>query len=135
MSIIKAIEFNSLGDDRGQLISLEGNKNIPFEIKRVYYIFNTKAGVARGFHAHKELKQILISISGSCRIVLDNGNKKEDIVLDNAQKGIFIDSFIWREMHDFSPDCVLMVLASEYYNEEDYIRNYNEFLREKKSEQ
>lgn len=127
MSLIKLIDFKILGDERGQLISLEGNKNIPFEIKRVYYIFNTKSGVSRGFHAHKELKQVLFAVKGSCRIRLDNGKIAEDIILNQPQKGILIDSFIWREMHDFSEDCVLIVLASQHYDESDYIRDYKVF--------
>ncbi|MDE9444689.1 FdtA/QdtA family cupin domain-containing protein [Xenorhabdus bovienii] len=133
MSLVKLIDFNILGDERGKLISLEGNKNIPFDIKRVYYIFGTRPDVARGFHAHKELKQVLFAVKGNCRIVLDDGSKKEDIILDKPQKGIFIDSFIWREMHDFSEDCVLMVLASEHYNELDYVRKYDDFLKKTKS--
>ncbi|OCA56615.1 sugar 3,4-ketoisomerase [Photorhabdus namnaonensis] len=127
MSLIKLIDFRILGDERGQLISLEGNKNIPFEIKRIYYIFNTKSGVSRGFHAHKELKQVLFVVKGSCRIRLDNGKVTEDIILNQPQKGILIDSFIWREMHDFSEDCVLIVLANQHYDESDYIRDYKVF--------
>ncbi|NHB96451.1 sugar 3,4-ketoisomerase [Photorhabdus stackebrandtii] len=127
MSLIKLIDFKTLGDERGQLISLEANKNIPFEIKRVYYIFNTKSGVSRGFHAHKELKQVLFAVKGSCRILLDDGKATEDMILDQPQKGILIDSFIWREMHDFSEDCVLVVLANQHYDESDYIRDYKAF--------
>lgn len=129
MSLIKTIQFASLGDERGSLVALEANKNIPFDIKRIYYIFNTKHGVARGFHAHKALKQIAICISGHCRFVLDNGNSKEEIILNSPSQGLRIDHMIWREMYDFSEDCVLLVLASEYYDEMDYIRDYDEFLK------
>ncbi|OCH37532.1 sugar 3,4-ketoisomerase [Aliivibrio fischeri] len=128
MSLINLIEFKSLGDDRGGLVSLEGNNNIPFDIKRVYYIFNTKDGVSRGFHAHKDLQQVAICIKGSCRFLLDDGQKKETVLLDRANVGLYIDSMKWREMHDFSEECVLMVLASHHYDEADYIRDYNEFL-------
>jgi len=122
------INFEIKGDERGSLISLEENKNIPFDIKRVYYIFGTKIGVRRGFHAHKKLKQLLVCVSGSCKILLDDGKSKEEISLDNPSKGLLIESMIWREMFDFSPDCVLMVLANEVYDENDYLRDYQQFL-------
>lgn len=128
MSLVKLISFESLGDHRGSLVALEQNKNIPFEIKRIYYIFDTKQGVVRGLHAHKALKQVAIALKGSCRFVLDDGMTKEEVILDCPTKGILIDSCLWREMHDFSENCVLMVLASEYYDESDYIRDYSEFL-------
>ncbi|OCH11930.1 dTDP-6-deoxy-3,4-keto-hexulose isomerase [Aliivibrio sp. 1S165] len=128
MSLINLIEFKSLGDDRGGLVSLEGNNNIPFDINRVYYIFDTKDGVSRGYHAHKDLQQVAICMKGSCRFILDDGQKKEDVLLDKPNVGLYIDSMKWREMHDFSEDCVLMVLASHHYDEADYIRDYNEFL-------
>lgn len=116
------------GDARGQLVALEENKEIPFDIKRVYYIYDTIAGVRRGFHAHKELKQLLICVHGSCKVLLDDGKDKENVILNEPYKGIFIQSNIWREMYDFSPDAVLLVLASEVYDESDYIRDYDKFL-------
>ena len=125
---IEIIDFEIKGDERGSLIALEGNKNIPFDIKRVYYIFGTKEGVRRGFHAHKKLNQVLVCVAGSCKILLDDGKSKQDISLDNPNKGLLIESMIWREMFDFSPDCVLMVLANEVYDESDYFRDYEEFL-------
>ncbi|MDM5058309.1 sugar 3,4-ketoisomerase [Aeromonas rivipollensis] len=126
---INFIQFQTHGDDRGSLISLEQEKNIPFEIQRIYYIFNTKEGVRRGFHAHKKLKQIAIVISGSCRFVLDDGKERIDILMDNPGRGLYIDSFIWREMYNFSEDCVLLVIADKCYEEVDYIRSYEEFLQ------
>ncbi|GMM89474.1 sugar 3,4-ketoisomerase [Vibrio fortis] len=126
---IKLIQFQSHGDERGSLVSLEENKNIPFDIKRVYYLFNTKEKVRRGFHAHKKLKQLAIVLKGSCRFLLDDGNEKIDLLLDNPAQGLYIESFIWREMFDFSDDCVLMVLADSVYDESDYIRDYEEFLK------
>lgn len=128
MQINKFI-FKPHGDDRGQLIALEEFKNIPFPIRRVYYMYDTVEGVSRGHHAHKSLKQILICIHGSCRIRLDNGKEQEIILLDKPNEGLFVSNTIWREMFDFSPDAVLMVLASELYDESDYIRNYDEFLK------
>ncbi|AWS49991.1 MULTISPECIES: sugar 3,4-ketoisomerase [Providencia] len=133
MKLVNTIEFKTLGDDRGSLVSLEQNKNIPFEVKRIYYIFGTKEGVSRGFHAHKNLQQVAICVKGSCRFVLDDGHNKDEIILDNPNVGLHISNFMWREMHDFSEDCVLIVLASELYDESDYIRDYNIFLKECKN--
>ena len=128
MGLINIINLPVLGDDRGGLVALEGNKSVPFEIKRIYYIFDTREDVARGFHAHKALKQLAVCVAGSCRFVLDNGLEKEDVVLDSPLRGLIIDKMIWHEMHDFSDDCVLIVLADEVYDESDYIRDYEEFL-------
>ncbi|EHD1470889.1 WxcM-like domain-containing protein, partial [Escherichia coli] len=108
---IKLLPLQMHGDERGSLIALEEERNIPFEIKRVYYMFNTKKNVKRGMHAHKKLKQVVIAIQGSCRFILDDGKEKIDILLDNPSQGLLIDSCIWREMYQFSSDCVLMVLA------------------------
>lgn len=125
---IKLIPLQAHGDDRGSLIALEEGKNIPFPVKRVYYLFNTKEGVSRGFHAHKALKQVAIAVRGSCRFVLDDGKERVEVLLDNPAQGLLIESFMWREMHDFSDDCVLMVLADQLYDESDYIRSYDEFI-------
>ena len=129
MSLIKTISLKPLGDERGSLVALESNKNVPFDIKRVYYIFGTKDGASRGFHAHRNLKQVVVCVTGSCRFILDNGRQREEVVLDKSTTGLLIDDLTWREMYDFSPDCVLMVLASEYYDELDYIRDYDKFIR------
>ena len=128
MTLVNILEFQSNGDDRGSLVALESYKNIPFDIKRVYYIFDTKVDVIRGLHAHKELLQVMVCLKGSCHIMLDNGSIEEQVVLDSPNKGLLIDSMMWREMHDFSEDCILLVLASEHYDESDYIRDYDEFL-------
>ena len=120
--------FQMHGDDRGMLIALEEFKDIPFEIKRVYYMYDTKAGVRRGFHAHRSLEQILVCIHGSCKVQLDNGIEKKIVALERPYEGLYISNDIWREMFDFSPEAVLIVLASDYYKEEDYIRDYEEFL-------
>lgn len=127
MSLIKWIDFPALGDERGSLVALEAEKSVPFAIKRVYYIFGTKTGESRGFHAHKKLQQVAICITGSCRIILDDGQQRSEALLNSPNKGIVIGDLIWREMHDFSKDCILLVLASEHYDESDYIRDYNEF--------
>ena len=129
MNLITLLDFKPLGDDRGQLFSIEANKSISFNIKRVYYMFNMKSGVPRGFHAHKELQQVAICIKGSCKILIDDGTNKEEIVIDKPNTGIIIDKLIWHEMHDFSEDCILMVIASDVYDESDYLRNYDDFLK------
>ncbi|QQQ12295.1 MULTISPECIES: sugar 3,4-ketoisomerase [Aeromonas] len=125
---IKLIPLQAHGDERGSLIALEEGKNIPFPVKRVYYLFNTREGVSRGFHAHKALKQVAIAVRGSCRFVLDDGKERVEVLLDNPAQGLLIESFMWREMHDFSDDCVLMVLADQLYDESDYIRDYEKFI-------
>lgn len=128
MQVIKYV-FQPHGDDRGQLVALEEFKDIPFKIKRVYYIYDTLKDVTRGYHAHRNLKQILICIHGSCKIRLDNGKEKKIVPLEKPYEGLYIENNIWREMFDFSPDAVLLVLASELYDESDYIRDYDEFLK------
>ncbi len=124
---IKLVDFDIRGDARGSLIALEKEHNVPFDIKRVYYIFDTTDGVRRGFHAHKNLKQLAICVKGSCKFLLDDGTYKNIYNLNEPTKGLYIEGFIWREMFDFSPDCVLMVLADAYYDEADYIRDYKDF--------
>ena len=125
---ITRYSFQQHGDDRGQLIALEQFKEIPFHVKRVYYIYDTASGVARGFHAHKTLEQILICIHGSCKIRLDDGREQAVVPLNSPSEGLYVGPGMWREMFDFSPDAVLLVLASELYNESDYIRDYDGFL-------
>ena len=124
---MEKIKLKILGDERGSLVALESNISVPFEIKRVYYIYGTQNNVSRGFHAHKELRQLAVCVSGSCRLLLDDGKSKKNIILNNPSEGLLIGNLIWREMHDFSSDCVLMVLANEYYDELDYIRDYEKF--------
>ncbi len=121
--------FQAHGDGRGNLVALEELKNIPFKVKRVYYIYDTKSGVRRGFHAHKHLEQILICVHGSCKIHLDDGSETEEVLLNNPTVGVYIANNMWREMYDFSSDAVLLVLASELYDEKDYIRNYDDFMK------
>lgn len=126
---VTMFQFPPHGDERGQLIAIEENKDIPFTVRRVYYIYDTLPGVRRGHHAHKCLEQILVCVSGSCRIHLDDGSDTAEVLLDKPWEGLYICNDIWREMYDFAPGTVLLVLASEPYDEADYIRNYDEFLR------
>lgn len=116
------------GDDRGSLIALETTREIPFPIERVYFVFETRPGVDRGFHAHKSLEQWAICVSGACTMTMDDGHERRSVRLDSPQKGLYIGRGIWREMSDFSPDAVLMVIASTHYDEADYIRSYEDFL-------
>jgi len=132
MSLVKWVDFQSLGDERGSLVAVEigMDKAVPFDIKRVYYIYHTEMGVSRGYHAHKKLKQVAICVAGKCRMVLDDARNREEVWLDCPTKGLLIEDLVWREMHDFSKDCVLLVLASEHYDESDYIRDYDHFLKQ-----
>lgn len=125
------ISFQEHGDDRGMLVALEYDKECPFQIKRVYYMYDTKENVRRGYHAHRTLQQLLICVHGSCRIHLDDGIDTKEVLLDNPEIGLYIGQGIWREMYDFSPNAVLMSLASEVYDEKDYIRDYQQFVEEK----
>ncbi len=125
---IKKILFQPHGDDRGQLIALEEFKDIPFEVRRIYYMYDTGEDVVRGRHAHRSLQQILICIHGSCKILLDDSHTREVVDLEKPYEGLYISNHVWREMYDFSSDAVLLVLASDYYDEKDYIRDYDDFL-------
>ena len=131
LAIVREIQFPQHGDERGKLIALESlTELVPFEVKRVYYIFDTTPGTVRGKHAHKALKQVLICVSGACTIECEmpDGTKTEHR-LDWPDRGLLIEGLVWRNMKDFSKDAVLLVLASEHYDEADYILNYEGFLR------
>ena len=132
--IVTTKEFNVLGDYRGQLVALEENRNIPFDLKRVFYIFGTQEGISRGNHSHYKTKQFLVAVNGSCKVTLDDGYNKETFNLNKPNLGLFQDALIWGTMHDFSSDCVLMVLANEYYDASDYITDYDKFLKEVKND-
>jgi len=123
------LTFPVHGDKDGSLVALEKGADFPFEIKRVYYIWGTTSTYVRGHHAHKNLEQVVVCTSGSCDFTLDDGTKRETYRLDSPTKGLHIKNNVWREFTNFSPDCVVMVLASEHYNEADYIRNYDDFLK------
>ena len=126
--ITKLEEFKVLGDHRGQLVALEANRQIPFDVKRVFYIYGTQEGIPRGNHSHYKTKQFLVAVNGSCKVTLDNGKEKETFDLNKPNLGLFQDALIWGSMHDFSSDCVLMVLADEYYDASDYITDYDKFV-------
>lgn len=128
---VQEIHFEAHGDDRGKLIALEGQSElVPFEVKRVYYIFDTTPGTVRGKHAHKTLRQVLICISGACTIECEMPDGTISTHrLDWPDKGLMIEGLVWRNMKEFSKDAVLMVLASEHYDEVDYVRDYESFVK------
>ena len=123
------IEFKVHADHEGALVALEKGEDFPFEIKRVYYVWKTLSNVIRGKHAHRALEQVVVCTSGSCDFILDDGINREIVHLDRPTCGLYLKNTIWREFTNFSPDCVVMVLASEHYDEADYIRDYGEFKR------
>jgi dTDP-4-dehydrorhamnose 3,5-epimerase-like enzyme len=129
MSLFDWIDFKEIGSDEGKLVAIESGINIPFDIKRVYYLTSLKSSVPRGFHAHKKLIQIAFCLSGSCDMIFDSGAARETVTMDSTSRGLVIKPLIWHEMHNFSDNCVFMVLASEHYDELDYIRDYDDFLR------
>ena len=119
-----------MGDNRGKLVALESLKNIPFEIKRVYWIFDTLPDEDRGKHSHRDTEEIVIAMDGACQFILDDGKNKETLWLNRPDQALYIGKNMWREMKNFSYGCKLLVLASEYYDEKIYTRNYQDFLNE-----
>lgn len=124
----RLLEFPAHGDHAGNLAALEKGRDYDFDILRVYYIWGTEKNAIRGRHAHRKLKQIIICLSGSCDFTLDNGKTRETFRLDRPTLGLYVQDFVWREFTNFSPDCIVMVLASEPYDATDYIRDYSLFL-------
>ncbi len=127
----KVLEFKEYGDERGNLVVAEGaGRDVPFDIKRVFYMYGSDPDIKRGNHANRQTKFVLINVSGSSKVLVDDGTKKEIVVLDKPRMGLFLNTMVWKEMYDFSPDSVLLVLASEHYIEDEYIRDYDEFIKE-----
>jgi len=124
----KIIELPKIVEARGNLTFVESGQHIPFDIKRVYYLYDVPGGAERGGHAHKNLKQLIIAMSGSFDIVLDDGACRKRIHLNRSYFGLYVCPMIWREIDNFSSGSVCMVLASDYYDEDDYYRDYNEFV-------
>lgn len=129
----RIIELPKINDPRGNLTFVEGGDHIPFDIKRVYYLYDVPGGAERGGHAHKDLEQLIIAMSGSFDVVLDDGIEKKRIHLNRSYYGLYVNSMVWRELDNFSSGSVSMVLASNKYSEDDYIRDYQEFLQSVKN--
>jgi dTDP-4-dehydrorhamnose 3,5-epimerase-like enzyme len=131
LSECKLLDFPKITDPRGNLTFIEGSDHIPFEIKRVYYLYDVPGGSLRGGHAHKALEQIIIALSGSFDVLLDDGGKKEIYRLNSPSKGLLVTPMVWRELNNFSSGSVCLVLASEHFSEEDYYRDYSQFLKDR----
>ena len=125
----KILEFSEYGDERGSLVIAEGNMDVPFEIKRVFYMYGSDPDVIRGQHANKESEFVLRNVSGSSKVKIDNGRENVIVELNKPRMGLYLSTMIWKDMYDFSPDSVLLVLASTHYDGSEYIRDYNEYLR------
>lgn len=126
--MIEVVEFKRITDERGTLVPLEQGIDFHFDVKRVYFILGMPTNVRRGWHAHKTLKQVLVCLCGSCKVLLDDGVRQEVVSLSQPHQGLLIQPGIWREMYDFAEGTVLLTLASDYYDEADYIREYDEFI-------
>lgn len=124
----KLIEFKDLGDERGKLVVIEGNESIPFEIQRVFYIYDSDSDVVRGQHANRESEFVLINVSGKSKVYIDDGYENMVVELDRPMLGVYIPKMVWKDMYDFSEDSVLLVLANTHYNGDEYIRDYDEYI-------
>ncbi|MCM1065365.1 MAG: FdtA/QdtA family cupin domain-containing protein [Eubacterium sp.] len=126
----RIIEFADLGDERGNLVVIEGDgMDIPFDIKRVFYIYGSDSTVIRGQHANRETEFLLVNVSGSSKVKVDNGRESAVIELNRPRMGLYLSSMLWKDMYDFSDDSVLLVLAGRHYDEKEYIRDYDVYLR------
>ena len=125
----KIVEFSEMGDERGNLVVIEGNKDIPFDIKRVFYMYGTDSTMVRGSHANRKSQFVLINVAGKSKIKVDDGFSKSVIELDKPRMGVYLPAMLWKDMYDFSEDSVLLVLSSEHYDGSEYIRDYDEYIR------
>lgn len=131
MNKVRMLEFQQRGDERGHLVIVEGNQDIPFEIKRVFYIYGSDSEVVRGQHANRQSEFVLINVAGTSKVKVKDGEGNEAIYcLNRPHTGIYLPTMVWKDMYDFSSDSVLLVLASTHYNPDEYIRDYNDFVQE-----
>jgi hypothetical protein len=128
MNVSRIINLTKVHDPRGNLTFIEGSRHVPFDIKRVYYLYDVPGGESRGGHAHKKLQELIIALSGSFDVVLDDGKTKQTFSLNRSYFGLYVPNMVWRELENFSSASVCLVLASELYEEADYYRDYSEFL-------
>ncbi|MCH4191068.1 MAG: FdtA/QdtA family cupin domain-containing protein [Butyrivibrio sp.] len=125
------LEFKEYGDERGNLVVAEGSgMDIPFDVKRVFYMYGSDPDIVRGQHANRNTEFVLINVSGSSKVLVDNGREKKIVELNKPRMGLYLGKMVWKEMYDFSKDSILLVLASEHYQEQEYIRDYDAFLKE-----
>ena len=129
MELCRLLDFKDLGDERGKLVVIEGEHDIPFEIKRVFYIYGSDPNVVRGQHANKQTEFVLVNVSGKSKVRVTDGVSEYIVELNKPMQGIYIPKMIWKDMYDFSPDSVLLVITNTHYNKEEYIRDYNEYLK------
>ncbi|HHX60635.1 MAG TPA: WxcM-like domain-containing protein [Epulopiscium sp.] len=122
--------FDQLGDERGNLVVVEGEKDIPFKIERIFYMYGSEEDVIRGQHANRHSEFILINLVGTCKVLADDGVTQEIIKLDEPHKGVYLNKMVWKDMYEFSPDSILLVLSSMKYDATEYIRDYKEFIEE-----
>ncbi len=124
---MKILEFKDFGDDRGNLVVVEGSWDIPFEIKRVFYIYGSDDKVVRGCHANLKSEFVMINVAGTSKVKVDNGEESRIVELNRPRMGLYLKSNVWKEMYDFSPDSILLVLSSEHYDEHEYVRDYETY--------
>lgn len=125
----KFIEFSQKGDERGHLVIIEGNENVPFDIKRVFYIYGSDRDVIRGRHANYHSEFVLINVSGTSKVKVDDGTNQQIFYLDRPHVGVYIPKLVWKDMYDFSEDSVLLCLSSEHYDADEYIRDYDQYIK------
>ena len=125
----KLVSFKDLGDERGKLVVVEGGIDIPFDIKRVFYIYGSDSTVIRGCHANRDSEFVLVNVAGSSKVKITNGTETDIVELKRPMDGAYLPKMIWKEMYDFSPDSVLLVLTNTHYSGKEYIRNYDEYLK------
>ena len=135
MELCRLLNFNEKGDERGKLVIVEGNQDVPFEIKRLFYIYGSDKDVVRGKHANRESEFVLINVSGTSKVMVTDGKNKQVVELTKPRQGVYLPKMVWKEMYDFSPDSVLLVLASTHYDGNEYIRDYDEFVKAIKEEE
>lgn len=133
MEMYKLISFKDLGDERGKLVVIEGGQSIPFDIARAFYIYGSDSTVVRGQHANRNSEFVLVNVAGTSKVMITDGTRKEIVELNKPMEAVYIPKMIWKEMYDFSPDSVLLVLANTHYDGSEYIRDFDSYIEEMKN--